>query len=180
MSYVEDISFVFGNFLCAVHVLDADDFGNRRNGAVVLPMHDLTRAFAQISVHKPLDVDYELLIEVAWSSPLGPRILVQAEKGRVYIGYDVHVCCVDLNTRSLLQDIELKSLLWELLPIGENLICLHELGAFCLASDGNKIWEIDLGDVLTDFGVADGLLRMQGEECEKWIDLASGKIVREE
>ena len=47
-------------------------------------------------------------------------------------------------------------------------------------SDGKKAWEVDLGDMLTDFGLADGLLRMQGEECEKWIDVATGKVVREE
>jgi hypothetical protein len=177
MSDVEDISFVFGTFLCSVEQQDSREFGKEKNGAIILPFGEGLQSFAKINVHKPLSVDYELFVELAWWSPSGPRLLLQEDKLRLYVGYDFFVCCLDLDGQVLTSTLKLKGCFWEFLPIQPNgaLVCLHEAGAVCLASDGTILWDVELGDMLTDFSVSKGVLNLQGEEIEIKVDVVTGE-----
>ncbi|HEY3779515.1 MAG TPA: hypothetical protein VGL56_00420 [Fimbriimonadaceae bacterium] len=176
MSDVEDISFVFGDFLCSVEQQDSREFGKEKNGAIVLPYGEGLQSFAKINVHKPLSVDYELFVELAWWSPSGPRILLQQERLRLYVGYDFFVCCLDLDEQCLSTTLHLDGCFWEFLPLADGrLVCLHEAGAACLGADGGLFWDVDLGDMLTDFSVKKGVLHLQGEEILMKVDLDSGK-----
>lgn len=93
---------------------------------------------------------------------LQPAIYLQAETRKLLIGFNFHMCGVDLHDNTLTYCHELNSPFYYFspMPIQARILVQHEVGIVMLTQEGRILWKFD-GDIITDLQYSDNRIDLQ-------------------
>lgn len=102
---------------------------------------------------------------LVFNGPLNPQIAPHNEGYRCWIGFDSCVFLVSLFEPECIAEVELPCVFYSFVIFEPTcIIAVHELGAVCLNSSAEKIWEISTSDILTDYYIEGNCLYLKSDD----------------
>ncbi len=98
---------------------------------------------------------------------------IKNKENTIFVGFNDEVVCIK-NSKVINKYKRWGSVFYEFLNVPDNenlLVAIFELGAACFDITGNIIWTYDAEDIVTDFKISNGVLKICTNDSEKIIQI---------
>ena len=129
------------------------------------------------SIHM-LNTDFKVGLAYSYTG-LKPQI-VEVNGGKLFIGFDKTILCVDQYANQLLQEKKGTSLFYEFIKVEEYglLIAIYELNLIVMDYEGEDVWEIGFRDIIEDFSKDEGIFEIKCADGESFrFNIKNGQFI---